>query len=149
MKSILKEIGVNQSSDFVVDLAHGNGGFISSVGAYYGSPKVFIFDEYKNLKAGEKYNDVYSYDCNTLKELEGIVNAIFFYPPYALLQEHIIPVESFQDLARELDKLYIYLINATACLWQFILINEKIMISSERTVDEKERYLTVLPVRAT
>ena len=58
-------------------------------------------------------------------------------------------VDSFQDLARELDKLYIYLINATACLWQFILINEKIMISSERTVDEKERYLTVLPVRAT
>ena len=60
MKSILKEIGVNQSSDFFVDLAHGNGGFISSGGAFYGSPKVFKFDEYKNLKAGAKYNDVYA-----------------------------------------------------------------------------------------
>ena len=48
-------------------------------------------------------------------------------------------VDSFQDLARELDKLYIYLINATAYLFQKNLVNEKITISSERKVDVKER----------
>ena len=37
-------------------------------------------------------------------------------------------VDSFQDLTRELDKLSLHLINATACLWQKILFNEKIVI---------------------